>query len=100
MNGTRPTDGPYGDAGPTGDHAERLTCRGDELSAHVVDAVAAARGVDATELPPLHDAVDTEALEALFEPRPSGQARRDGAVWFEYGGCTVVVHSHGAVVVV
>lgn len=35
----------------------------------VVDALSQAEGVDPTELPPLYDVVDTDALNRLFDPR-------------------------------
>lgn len=39
---------------------------GETLAAVIAEAVAAAEGVDATELPPLYDVIDTDALNQLF----------------------------------
>lgn len=57
----------------------------------VVCAVANANGVDTTDLEPLYDSIDPEALDALFKPGV------DGTVRFAYEGCDVVVHGDGNV---
>lgn len=58
----------------------------------IVRTVADAEGVDPVALePPLHDAVDPDALESLF---PDGA---DGVVRFEYCGHEVAVSSDGVV---
>jgi hypothetical protein len=51
----------------------------------VVAAVADRAGVDRTDLPPLFEAVDPDALDALFADR------RPGRVAFEYAGYEVTV---------
>jgi hypothetical protein len=65
-------------------------------STAVIRAVAAHDGVDETELPPLYDAVDPDALDALL-----ASTRADGpgqaSVTFEYAGHTVVVSGDGTV---
>ncbi|WP_049928443.1 HalOD1 output domain-containing protein [Halopiger goleimassiliensis] len=68
----------------------------DPLTVVVADAVATARGVDVTELETLHDAIDTDALERLFEPHADG-ARTRGSVTFEYQGCLVTVGADGEI---
>jgi len=63
------------------------------LCVAIVEAVADREVVPATDLTvPLHEAVDTEALERLFEPSGAGGHRR-GHVSFEYAGYRVVVDS-------
>lgn len=71
------------------------------LSDTVVRAVAEAAGVDPTELStPLIDAVDPDALDALFRPRYGGSPRQsDGRVAFTTNGYEVVVHGDGRVFV-
>jgi hypothetical protein len=65
-----------------------------EVSREVVRAVAEDVGVPPTELePPLYDAVDPEALDALYE---SGAGVR---VEFQYADRSVVVHPDGSVTV-
>lgn len=65
------------------------------ISTAVVEAVARSKGVDHTELPPLSDVVDPDALDALF----SGPVSRNGSrheppvVEFMYADRQVIVHS-------
>lgn len=66
------------------------------LSVTVADAVATLRGVDVTDLEPLHYSINADALERLFEPRPDG-LRDDGSVSFEYSGCLVTVTAAGEI---
>jgi len=67
-----------------------------QYSTAVVSAVAAHDGVDETDLPPLYDAVDPDALDALL-----ASVQRAGpdkaSVTFEYAGHTVVVSDDGTV---
>lgn len=43
------------------------------------------------DLPPLHDIIDTDALESIVHSLPVGQ------ITFTYAGCTVSVDSSGRV---
>lgn len=75
--------------------------RVNDLSASeaVILQIADADGVDPLALPPLHDAVDPDALDALFEPMP-GEPIHSGTVSFTYNGYDVVVfRSNGEVCV-
>ncbi|PSP57463.1 hypothetical protein BRC82_00495 [Halobacteriales archaeon QS_1_67_19] len=69
------------------------------LSSRVVSAVAAARGVDATELPPLYEAIDPDALNRLFQPAAAEDRRGPGRIVFEVADCDVEVQSGGAITV-
>lgn len=60
------------------------------VSIAVVHAIAAHRGVDPVELPPLYEWIDPDAIDALFEPTRTGGPRR-GRLEFEYDGHTVAV---------
>ncbi|MFB6194006.1 MAG: HalOD1 output domain-containing protein [Halobaculum sp.] len=62
------------------DKSDATVCR------RVVERVAAATNSDPTELPPLHDVIDAEALNALF-------VSASPTVRFEYAGCAVTVRS-------
>lgn len=66
------------------------------LSVAIVDAVATFRNRDVTELEPLHYAIDTDALERLFEPRADG-LRDGGSVTFEYSDCLVTITAAGEI---
>lgn len=68
--------------------------RSEPLSQLVVEAVARTEGVDPLDLEvPLYDAVDPDALDALFQ---SG-ATVEGHVEFEYYGYEVTVTGDGCV---
>ncbi|WP_170977470.1 HalOD1 output domain-containing protein [Halorussus salinisoli] len=63
----------------------------------VVNAVAAARDCEPTDLPPLNDTIDPDALDGLFADTITGPAREGGRIVFEYGGCTVTLLGTGDV---
>lgn len=60
----------------------------------VLEAVTAATGTPATDLRPLYEVVDPDALDDLFRPS-AGDGHANGAVSFRYAGCTVTVHADG-----
>lgn len=74
---TGESDAEPGTAAPLGDPSRP--------SEAVLAAVASERNCDPAELPVLTEAVDPDALDALFRGRESGH------VEFEYAGCRVVV---------
>ena len=61
-----------------------------DISIAVVTAVAAKRDVEPTELPPLYESIDPDALDSLFAPTQTGGPRR-GRLEFTYDGHAVVV---------
>ncbi|WP_049925688.1 HalOD1 output domain-containing protein [Halopiger goleimassiliensis] len=68
----------------------------------VIEAVADAEGVSPAELcppayDPLHEAIDPDALDALFEDRADGAPRSTGSVSFPYCGYLVTVEEDGSV---
>ena len=69
------------------------------MSDAVVEAVAAATGRDETELEPLFDAVDPDALDDLFDRGSTARRRADVRVAFRYAGCRVAVGPDGTVAV-
>ncbi|MFB6080292.1 MAG: HalOD1 output domain-containing protein [Haloferacaceae archaeon] len=56
------------------------------LTTAIAEAVSAASGTPIRELPPLYDAIDPDALSALFSGR-----RTSGRVEFRYAGHVVAV---------
>lgn len=68
------------------------------LSTTVVLAVSRARGVEPTELPPLAEVIDPDALDALFAP-DGREALLDARVRFEFADRTVCVRRDGEVLV-
>ena len=69
------------------------------LSETVVMAVADAKDRAPTDLPPLHDVIDPDALDALFADTLDGRTRSGGRLAFEYCDCDVAVLGRGKVLV-
>lgn len=68
-------------------------------SLHAVERIATADGVDPVDLdPPLHDVVDTGALDRLFESTRQDSQTRRGRVSFRYREHDVTVRANGRVV--
>lgn len=57
----------------------------------VVNAISAASETEPTALPPLYDAINPDALNALFESHDSHPDRSELRVEFSYNGFSVVV---------
>ncbi|WP_162224174.1 HalOD1 output domain-containing protein [Halorussus salinus] len=71
---------------------------GESVTSAVVAAVRSTADRDPRELPPLYDAIDSDALEDIFGAMPDGTERRlDGRVVFQYGDYEVCVESGGTV---
>jgi len=68
----------------------------DSLTSTLVDALASAAGVEPTELDPLYDTVDLDALEALVEPT-SGPEASNGVYSFSHEAWNVFVCSDGRI---
>lgn len=81
------------------DAAQERTYDGMTPTEAVVDAVAEVHDCEPTDLPPLNDVLDSEALDGLFTDTPGGRTRRDGHLHFRYCDCIVVVSGSGEVVV-
>ncbi|MFC6765911.1 HalOD1 output domain-containing protein [Natrinema soli] len=66
------------------------------LSLKIVDKVAEREGVQPEELnPPIHDAINTDALDSLYDARDS--EKNPSIIEFAYNGYTVTVDSRGDV---
>ncbi|SFC52199.1 hypothetical protein SAMN05444422_109214 [Halobiforma haloterrestris] len=68
----------------------------ESVSIDIVTAVADARGVDPTELPPLYYAIDPDAIDQLFQSQVQNESLR---VQFTFAGCNVTISSDGQVTV-
>ena len=62
----------------------------------VIAEIARRTDVAPTELPPLHDVINPDALDTLFQPTPNA-GRMDGTISFEYSGYEITVHADGFV---
>lgn len=65
------------------------------LCSTIVSAVTTARDVESESLDPLHTAIDSDALNAMFRGRPASV----GHVTFTWGDCDVTVYSDRRVTV-
>jgi len=70
----------------------------DSLTVAIVSAVAESKGVAPVDLPPLYNAIDVDALSALFAPT-SSEDRDSGQASFEYAGRAIDVNADGTVAV-
>ncbi|MFA9502679.1 HalOD1 output domain-containing protein [Natrinema sp. H-ect1] len=68
----------------------------DTPSSAIVRAVAAVRGTDPTTMQPLYEAVETTAVDRLFDRRPRARPER---LSLSYEGCVVAVYGDGRIVV-
>ena len=57
------------------------------------------RDTEPTELEPLYDCVDPDALDALFRPLPEDRPRSHGRLSFSFDEYEVAVHGHGEIIV-
>lgn len=72
----------------------------EHVCTRIAEAIADVEGVDATEAPsPLESAVDTDALDQLFEPLDGNRTREEGLVRFPFAGYLVTVRADGTVAV-
>ena len=68
------------------------------ISSAIVDAVAAAAGVDPLELPPLNRSIDPDALDALFAPGV-GDSYQTGTVECRHGDYEIRVVCDGDITI-
>lgn len=62
----------------------------------IIDALAAAEGVDATDLPPLYETIDPDALDQLFEDH-EGAAGAEATLSFRFDTWNVFVRADGRI---
>ena len=65
------------------------------LSTSVINAIAKSMDADPTEIEPVYDQFDPEALNGLFDPRRDGMPHSGGHVGFTFHGYHVFVQSDG-----
>jgi len=68
----------------------------ESISYTLVREVAAEKGVDPETLVPLHDVIDPDALESMFDDA-DGSMLRNGHLSFNYEGFSVRVDDDGSV---
>lgn len=67
------------------------------LTEQVVAAVTDASNSSVSDLPPLYEVVNPEALDNLFAQTSAGNIRSDGHVTFAYAGYHVTVTNDGVI---
>ncbi|WP_256300943.1 HalOD1 output domain-containing protein [Haloarchaeobius salinus] len=66
----------------------------------MIDAIVAVTGTPATELDPLHETIDPDALDRILGAGSGSPARRSNiAVSFSHESCDVTVRADGQVTV-
>lgn len=63
----------------------------DQLISTLVSAVAECTGQEETDLEPLYEAIDPDAMEQLYEPRDGRIGANGVQTKFTYAGCDVLV---------
>ncbi|MFH5800945.1 HalOD1 output domain-containing protein [Haladaptatus sp. CMAA 1911] len=71
---------------------EQTTVAKPSITVLIHAAIAARDGPDMNDCPPLYEAIDPDALDALFAPLHR-ETDRHGKVMFEYCGYRVSVHA-------
>ena len=72
----------------------------ESVTATVVEAVATATNTPVTELDPLYNVINPDALNLLYTPTNDGNQRQNnGQITFPYNDCEVTVHADGEVTV-
>ena len=94
-----PTDREGHDSDTETYHVQFDASRAGGASHAVVTALAAVTGKGLTEIEPLYDVVDPDALDALFQ-HGSGDSKSGMAVSFELDSSDVTVYSTGEVVAI
>lgn len=77
-------------------HSTSLVKR-ESLVERVLEAIATSENVPTTELPPLFDVVDPDALSTIFASPSGGPDRSQGTVTFPYTGYQVTLDADGSI---
>lgn len=69
----------------------------ESASSAVVELLSNVEGVHPIDLPPLHGAVDPDALDRLFTPTDTGHTRTEGHIAFVFEDYHVVIRGSGKI---
>lgn len=75
---------------PVGEPVVRVPYE-EDVGFAVIEAVSAATDKIPTEIGPLNETIDPDALNELFGPTPDGRRREGGRVRFPFEGFSVVI---------
>ncbi|GAA0235170.1 HalOD1 output domain-containing protein [Haladaptatus pallidirubidus] len=87
------------EAPPTTYHTTHDWTDAESLSTTVMTAVAEAMDKDPTEIGPLYDQFDPDALDGLFSPHRGEKIRTDGHLGFTFEEHYIFVQSDGLIAV-
>ncbi len=83
---------------PTHKSTRAFTVRdGEHVSETVIRAVSEQDGVSLTNVEPLYERIDPDALDDFFDPVCDGRGSTAMSVEFDYAGYTVIVRGSGVV---
>lgn len=100
VEGSRRDYGGQGKAGTSMFQIQHDWAESDEISATIIDAVAAITGNEPADLQPLYEAVDPDALDQLLRSlRTSSISQGRSEVVFTFNGCEVTVAADGTITV-
>ena len=92
-----PNDSPH--ANKTGSYTAQID-QSERMVSAIVSGVAACTGRGVTDLPPLYNVVDPQALEQMFaSPLDSRHRSNDERIVFTYAGCEIVIDGGGELTV-
>ena len=69
------------------------------ISTIVIRGIATLNGEQPTDIKPLHDVIDPDALDALFQPVSEESTERRANVSFPFEGYEVTVYADGEIVI-
>jgi hypothetical protein len=69
----------------------------ESLSTTFIHAIESVVGVQSTDLPPLYDVVDPDALDQLFESEDEKEQRTAGRLTVHYAGFLATIHADGEI---
>ena len=78
---------------------ERTVAADRSVSHTLMTAVAEVEGCCPTDLPPLHDTLDADALDTLFSGGTSCSPQFEGSLTLEYSDSSVTIRSDGSVTI-
>ena len=78
---------------------ERTVPADRSVSHTLITAVAEVEGCSPTDLPPLYDTIDADAVNALFSGETSCPPHCEGSLMFEYSDSSVTIWSDRSVTI-
>lgn len=71
----------------------------DSLAVEIVTTIAELSGTSPESLESIHNVVDSDSLESIFEPRSERSRRETNHIWFAYEGFGITIYGNGFVII-